>query len=129
MLKKIGNNNSCEIKKGDFVTRKSYGHDILFVVKKIIKVNSRDIVILKGCTLRIEASAPIDDLVKVAKNEFQRAMAHLDYRIENKIGEIKTKSDKRKMKFEQREFIYTGKILHLDGESYLSNRLKLLLSS
>jgi len=70
MLKKIRNQNKYEIKKGDIVTRKSYEHDIIFIVKKIIKLNDRDIAIIKGCTLRIEASATIDDLVKVDKKEF-----------------------------------------------------------
>jgi len=116
-LKKGKNKNPCEIRKGDIVTRKSYGHDIIFVVKKVIKADDIAIAILKGCILRIEASAPITDLVKVNKKEFQRAMSHLDYRIENRIGEVKIKNDNRKITFEQNEFIYTGKILHLDGDN------------
>ena len=90
MLKKIRNNNPCEIKKGDIVTRKSYGQDILFLVKKVIYVKGDNIIaILKGCTLRIEASAPISDLVRVDKMKLKNAMDKLDSRIENRIEERK----------------------------------------
>jgi len=122
MLKKKEKRNLYEIKKGDIVTRESYGHDILFFVKKIIKGNDNDIAILKGCTVRIEASAPVTDLVKVNKDKFQKEMAYLDYRIENRIGEIKNKIDRRKVTFEEREFVYTGKILHLDGDRKYSEK-------
>jgi len=122
MLKKIKNNNPCEIKKGDIVSRKSYGQDILFVVKKIIRTSENDIAILKGCTLRIEASASISDLVKVDKTEFQKAMNNLDYRIEDRIEEVKLNKTNRKMKIETKEFIYTGKILHLDGDRKYSEK-------
>ncbi len=30
-----------EIKKGDIVSRHSYNHDIIFLVKKIIKLNNK----------------------------------------------------------------------------------------
>ena len=33
MFKKERNKNSYDLRKGDIVTRKSYGHDILFCVK------------------------------------------------------------------------------------------------
>jgi len=122
MLKKIRNQNKYEIKKGDIVTRKSYEHDIIFIVKKIIKLNDRDIAIIKGCTLRIEASATIDDLVKVDKKEFEKAISNLDYRIENRISKIKSIKINRKITNEKREFVYTGKILHLDGDRKYSEK-------
>jgi len=129
MLKKAKKSNLCEIKKGDIVTRKSYGKDILFIVKKIIKTSENDIAILKGCTLRIEASSPISDLSIVEKEEFQKALNYMEYRINSRIKEFKSKNDKRKITIEQKKIVYTGKILHIDGESNLSNRLELLLSS
>lgn len=49
-----------EIKKGDIVSRKSYGNDIIFSIKRIIKLkNNKKIVILKGIDVRIEADAPL----------------------------------------------------------------------
>lgn len=47
------------IKKGDYVTRKKYNHDILF---KVIDVKN-NIVILKGVDLRLYADSNYDDLV------------------------------------------------------------------
>jgi len=123
MLKKAKNSNASEIRKGDIVTRKSYGHDILFIVKKIIKANDNNIAIIKGCTLRIEASAPTADLVKVDKNKYQKAMCNLDYKIKNRIAEVQKKpKSNRKMTFEAKEFVYTGKILHLDGDRKYSEK-------
>ena len=123
MMKKEKNKIPCEIKKGDIVTRKSYGNDILFFVEKITKIKNNNIAILKGCTLRIEASANTQDLIKVNKEEFQRVMNHLDYKIENRIGEeIKNKKRNRKITLETKEFIYTGKILHLDGDEKYSEK-------
>jgi len=122
MLKKR-ENKLYEIKKGDIVTRKSYGHDIIFVVKKVIKANDNDIAILKGCTLRIEASSPVSDLIKVDKNEFQKAMNHLEYRIENRIREeVKNRRSNSKITLGTKEYIYTGKILHLDGDRKYSEK-------
>ena len=59
-----------EIKKGDAVTRNSYGNDIIFLVKRIIKLaNKKQIAILKGIDVRVEADAPIEDLNIVSKEE------------------------------------------------------------
>ncbi|HWI54718.1 MAG TPA: sporulation peptidase YabG [Desulfobacteria bacterium] len=50
------------IKEGDFVSRKSHNHDIIF---KIIAIQQSGRVDLKGLTLRLQADAPLDDLMKV----------------------------------------------------------------
>ena len=53
-----------EIKKGDIVSRNSYKNDIMFEVKRILKlVNEKKIAILKGIDVRVEADAPIEDFV------------------------------------------------------------------
>ena len=53
------------IVKGDYVTRKSYNNDIVFKV-----LNIKDgICYLKGSEVRLYADSPIDDLVKVIKEE------------------------------------------------------------
>lgn len=46
---------------GDLVTRRSYQADMYFVVREI----RGDIVILQGLFHRLQADAPIDDLIKV----------------------------------------------------------------
>ena len=50
------------IKRGDIVGRISYGKDIIFVVEDIMKVNNKEVAILKGVTIRIKADSPLDDL-------------------------------------------------------------------
>lgn len=61
---------NVKIKKGDFVARKSYKQDVLFVVDKIINLKDGSAyVILKGVTIRIEADAPIEDIVKVDESK------------------------------------------------------------
>ena len=47
------------IRVGDYVTRKSYNHDIVF---KVINITS-DIVLLSGINVRLSADSPLDDLV------------------------------------------------------------------
>jgi spore coat assembly protein len=61
---------NVKIKKGDFVARKSYKQDVLFVVDKIINLKDGSAyVILKGVTIRIEADAPIEDIVRVDESK------------------------------------------------------------
>lgn len=107
-----------EIKKGDIVSRKSYGNDIIFSIKRIIKLkNNKKIVILKGIDVRIEADAPIEDLQLVSKEERIKREKELEKKIINKI-------EKEKIKYQTRgkEIIYTGKILHLDGDKKYSQK-------
>ena len=59
-----------EIKRGDIVSRNSYGNDIIFSVKRIMKLaNKKQIAILKGIDVRVEADAPIEDLCIVSKKD------------------------------------------------------------
>ena len=51
-----------KIKKGDIVARKSYGKDIIFYVKRIVKTSSENIAILCGLYERIEADSKLEDL-------------------------------------------------------------------
>ena len=71
--------------------------------------------------VRIEADAPIEDLQLATKEEHNRCEKELENRIKNKIKEGLPKSENR-----QKEIIYTGKILHLDGDSCLDNKNSLL---
>ena len=109
-----------EIKKGDNVTRNSYNNDVIFCVKKIIKLpNNKKLAILKGIDIRIEADAYIDDLKLINGEEIKKYEKKLEERILNTT--LNKNIEKRR-----KEIINTGKILHLDGDSCLDNKNSLL---
>lgn len=87
---------------GDYVTRISHNHDILF---KIVSIDS-DVAILKGVDLRLYADSLISDLVKSNNN------SNLDN--DKKIVE----ENIRDIKMDRSQYFYLpGKILHIDGDS------------
>ena len=107
-----------EIKKGDAVTRNSYGNDIIFLVKRIIKLaNKKQIAILKGIDVRVEADAPIEDLKIVSKEEKIKREKELEEKILYKIQREKVPKENRR-----KEVVYTGRILHLDGDKRYSEK-------
>lgn len=111
------------LKKGYLVARKSYGKDVIFVIDKIIKrKNNIDYAILKGLTIRIKADAPTHDLEIVSKEEVDNSLKILEETIK-KRAESRNNIDKQHLSLSKikglkryREIIYTGKILHLDGD-------------
>jgi len=114
-----------KIKKGDIVARKSYGKDIIFYVKRIVKTSKEEIAILCGLIERIEADSKIEDLEIVDKriadsiirkeNEKNLKKLQRDEK-EYRIGIIESKENKIRQK------IVTGKILHLDGDKRYSQK-------
>lgn len=107
-----------EIKKGDAVTRTSYGNDIIFSVKRIIKLgNKKEIAILKGIDVRVEADAPVEDLQIVSKEEQEKREKELEKRIINRIEKERVKRENRR-----KEIVHTGRILHLDGDKKYSEK-------
>lgn len=108
-----------EIKNGDIVSRKSYNNDIMFCVKKIIKIDrERKIAILKGIVdVRIVADAPVEDLKIVSKEEQIKREQDLEKRILNIIEKERNKKENRR-----KEVIHTGRILHLDGDKKYSQK-------
>ena len=102
-----------KIKKGDIVARKSYKKDILFTVDKILKTNNTDFAILKGITKRIEVDSPLEDLEIIDKRISHRDTQNFDNRLDE-MAEIYLQ--RIKMAGCERPLIYTGKILHLDGD-------------
>jgi len=107
-----------EIKKGDIVSRNSYNNDIIFSVKRIIKLtNKKEVAILKGIDVRVEADAPIEDLKTVTKEEQKLLEKKLEERIINKIERERTYKENRR-----KEVVYTGRILHLDGDKRYSEK-------
>lgn len=114
-----------KIKKGDIVARKSYGKDIVFYVKRIIKTVNGDIAILCGLVKRIEADSKVEDLEIIDKDIIRKKLEKIDEEInrraDGKTGKYKigiiSKEDTR-----LKEKIITGKILHLDGDRRYSQK-------
>lgn len=93
-----------DIKKGDYVTRKSYHNDLLF---KVISIKD-GIYYLKGADMRLYADSELQDL-KIVESPKQDSFG-----------------DKADFIGDRSEYFYLpAKILHIDGDSeYLSRCLK-----
>ena len=89
---------------GDYVSRKSYNNDIIFIISKI----SNDIVYLDGLNVRLCADASINDIV----------LANSDNLYDD--NDIIT-DNVSKLNFDRNKYFYIpGSILHIDGdEKYL----------
>lgn len=112
----------AKIKEGDIVGRKSYGKDIIFVVDKIIDLDkNKQIAILKGLTIRIQADANIEDLElveqEIVANNLRGLEQRLETRIKNYTNSKKSLITKRNEKTEE-----PGRILHLDGDKKYSEK-------
>ena len=107
-------------KKGYMVARKSYGEDIVFVIDKVIKRKDKiDYAILKGLTIRIKADAPVSDLVIASKEDIEKSLESVEKIIKKRVerkNELEQVQVYNKKFKRYREIIYTGKILHLDGD-------------
>ena len=119
----------CKIKIGDFVVRKSYKKDIIFVVKNIIYTKKGDIAILKGLVDRIEADSCLYDLEIIKKQEAKRIIKKLDKRLNENVRSIKEENKECEYRIGiftinavNPERIVTGKILHLDGDRKYSEK-------
>lgn len=114
-----------KIKKGDIVARKSYGKDIIFYVKRIIKTVNGDMAILCGLIKRIEADSRVEDLEIIDKDIIRKKLEKVD-------DEMNKRADKRTKRYKVgiisnedtrlKEKIITGKILHLDGDRRYSQK-------
>lgn len=107
------------IKKGDIVGRKSYGKDVFFVVDNILKTRlDNQFALLKGLNIRVMADSPIEDLEIISKEDVINSIKSLDINLEEriKVGKDKVNNSLKRQK------IYTGKILHLDGDRKYSEK-------
>lgn len=110
------------LKVGDFVTRKSYGNDLLFRVSKI----DQQSVIIVGEELRLIADAPASDLLIVTESE--KSIRKIE---ENKVEEncYRLFRQDRRLTRHRNEYEMTGgykskssyfelpgRILHIDGD-------------
>lgn len=117
---------------GDLVTRKSYQHDILFRVSS----QQGDVVIIHGEDIRLEADAPVDDLVLVEQRELDKRRKKVKEKEESSYRLFR--QDYQLMK-EKRDYQSTGgftyptkhfqlpaKVLHVDGDKiYLKKCIEL----
>ena len=97
-----------DIKKGDYVSRKSYDNDIIF---KVINIKD-DIYYLKGADVRLYADSFLEDLIKVEETT-----------VSDEKNEANIENDELS---DRGDFFYLpAKILHIDGDSdYLDRCLK-----
>ena len=105
------------IKKGDKVARKSYGKDIIFIVDMVIK---NSIAILTGITTRLKADAPVDDLEKISSKDVEEILSNINEKIDKRTS--KYRIEKTSFFKRSESIIYTGKILHLDGDRRYSEK-------
>lgn len=119
-----------KIRKGDIVGRISYGSDILFIVDKIIQQNNEKIAILKGMTIRIEATAPLEDLEIMDIVRVEENIRTIDRKLNKRVANVSNKVKKVNNIFKMlqikdirsKEYIRTGKILHLDGDKRYTDK-------
>ena len=110
---------SMKIKKGDIVGRISYGKDVFFIVDNVLKTRlNNEFAILKGLNIRIMADSPTDDLEIINKNDVLNSIKRSDIDLEERIKVSKNKIENTL----KRQKIYTGKILHLDGDRKYSEK-------
>lgn len=114
------------IRKGDIVGRKSYNKDILFVVERIFKSSKgNSIAILKGLNIRIQADSDLDDLELMNKKAIEESEKKIERRFAEtlkKYGKERENEEKGSLLKRSNKVIYTGKILHLDGDKRYSEK-------
>ncbi|WP_230087692.1 sporulation peptidase YabG [Alicyclobacillus mali (ex Roth et al. 2021)] len=117
---------------GDRVTRRSYGHDICFVIVELDE--SSETAILKGMDVRLMADAPFDDLAPVTEEDMRAFEAMRTQVVGECLRIIRSRrahdSEKRLLRKEARYranpdfFERPGTVLHMDGDgSYLQKCL------
>ena len=112
-----------KVKKGDIVGRISYRKDILFKVDRIIKTsNNRKIAILKGIITRIKADSPIEDLEIIDKRIVQKKVKTFEDKIQSFVVKFLSTIENNKNEKRIKKLLYTGKILHIDGDRKYSEK-------
>ncbi|HKM16959.1 MAG: hypothetical protein GX228_06880 [Firmicutes bacterium] len=64
-----------DVAKGSIVVRRSYSGDIYFIVAEI----HDNVALLKGLFHRLQADAPLDDLIKVSDAKEQWLLERIGY--------------------------------------------------
>ncbi len=111
-----------KIKKGDIVGRISYGKDIIFIVERIIKtVDNKNLAILNGITLRIQADSYLEDLELIEPKKIEEYVNKFEEKISKRVNN-QEKVQKSFEPFREKMIIYTGRILHIDGDKRYSEK-------
>ena len=114
------------VRKGDIVGRISYGKDILFVVERIIRTKeNEDFAILKGLTIRIQADSKVEDLEIIEPKQVEKHVRTLEEKVSKRIQRYANNPQDNTF-VREKMIVYTGKILHIDGDSCLDNKNSLL---
>lgn len=120
---------------GDYVTRKSYAHDIVFVIRDIFP--GRRLAVLKGLDVRLLADAPLDDLQKISPEELAERRRQLQVLEEESLRLIRQDREwleerndlpdaDAKPAEKKSYFDLPAKVLHLDGDpDYLQKCVQL----
>ncbi|MCL5058927.1 MAG: sporulation peptidase YabG [Actinobacteria bacterium] len=115
------------LKIGDIVARKSYGGDIFFKIMNLCTGDDgKQYARLKGLDMRLEATAPVDDLLKVEQVELNQywhscqlknmeKMKHIFVRREEYRKETLGRATKSNMD-EIESFDLPGTLVHIDGD-------------
>lgn len=103
------------LKKGDIVGRISYGKDIYFIIDRIITSSvNKQIAILKGINIRVMADSNIEDLELISKKDLINSIRNYELDFDNRV--------RKNIEKQTRQRVYTGKILHLDGDRKYSEK-------
>lgn len=115
-----------EIKEGDVVGRKSYQKDILFKVVDFFWLDGKKIARLRGLHLRLAATAPVEDLIRIEPAEIANFLVEQMKKTNEQMNRIMARralerevvmsrtvqTDKNSVE----SFDVTGTVLHIDGD-------------
>ncbi|NOU87575.1 sporulation peptidase YabG [Paenibacillus sp. LMG 31460] len=120
------------MRQGDFVTRKSYGGDVMFKIERIEQLKA----ILRGVDYRLLADAPLVDLTisnptdvmdhpRSSSPEFRESLRRLAVS-QVQLQEKNQLSINHKQNTNKTYFEVPGKVLHLDGDpTYLRKSMQI----
>ncbi|MBD0384538.1 sporulation peptidase YabG [Paenibacillus sedimenti] len=120
------------MRQGDFVTRKSYGGDVIFKIERIEQLKA----VLRGVDYRLLADAPLTDLMaasaagtlddpRLGTSQFRESIRRLALS-QAQMQEKNELSLTHKYKAGSSYFEVPGKVLHLDGDpAYLRKSMQL----
>lgn len=120
------------MRQGDFVTRKSYGGDVMFKIERIEQLKA----ILRGVDYRLLADAPLVDLTisnptdvmdhpRSSSPEFRESLRRLAVS-QMQLQEKNQLSINHKQNTNKTYFEVPGKVLHLDGDpTYLRKSMQI----
>jgi len=114
------------IKEGDIVTRESYGNDIYFKVVRLIEFDGKPYARLKGLDLRLEATAPLADLLRVEQMKVSQFWHQCQLQNLEKMKQTFVRRDEHRKHAlgratksnidEVQSFDLPGTLVHIDGD-------------